>query len=106
MSAFESIDIRVGRVTRVEPNAAARKPSYKMWIDFGPLGAKTSSGQFTTLYSPEDLIGRLVVCAINLGTRNIAGFPSEVLVIGAKDADGHVVLLGVDRPVTPGEKVF
>lgn len=105
-NAFDTLEMRVGRIMRVEPNAAARKPSYKMWIDFGPLGEKTSSGQFTTLYAPENLVGRLVVCTINLGTRSIAGFPSEVLVMGANDAEGNVVLLSVERDVAPGERVY
>lgn len=106
MEAFTSIDLRVGRIIRAEPHSAARKASYKLWIDIGELGAKTSSAQLTGLYSAPDLVGRLVVCAINLGTRNIAGFASEVLVMGAKDAEGNVVLLGVERAVAPGERVF
>jgi tRNA-binding protein len=104
--AFESLDIRVGRVVKAEKHGAARKPSYKLWVDFGPLGIKTSSAQLAGLYSPEDLAGRLVVCALNLGIRNIAGFASEVLVLGAKDAGGNVVLLGLERDVRPGERVF
>jgi tRNA-binding protein len=104
--AIESVDLRVGRVVNVERHDAARKPSYKLWIDLGKLGTKTSSAQLTGLYSPLDLMNRLVICAVNLGTRNIAGFPSEVLVLGAADADGKVVLLGVERDVQPGEPVF
>lgn len=91
---------------RAEPLDGARKPSYKMWIDFGPLGVKTSAAQLTALYSPQQLAGRLVVCAVNLGTRTIAGFASEVLVLGANDARSRVVLLGVDRDVAEGERVF
>ncbi len=106
MHAFESVDLRVGKITRAELNEAARKSAFKMWIDFGSLGTRTSSGQLTALYSPADLIGRLVVCAVNLGTRTIAGFPSEVLVMGVKDVDGNVVLLSVEREVAPGERVF
>ena len=78
IEAFETLDLRVGRVVRAEPNERARKPAYKLWIDFGPLGEKTSSAQVRALYSAEELVGRLVVAAINLGTRNIAGFRSEV----------------------------
>ena len=106
MHAHKSLDLRVGKVTRAELHEAARKPAFKMWIDFGELGTKTSSGQFTALYTPADLTGRLVVCAVNLGTRTIAGFLSEVLVMGVKDAEGNVVLLSVERDVVPGERVF
>jgi tRNA-binding protein len=104
--AFESLDIRVGRILEAERHAAAHKPSYKLWIDFGRLGIKTSSAQLAGLYSPEDLSGRLVVCAVNLGIRNIAGFASEVLILGAEDENGNVVLLVPERNVSPGERVF
>jgi tRNA-binding protein len=100
------LELRVGRVARVEPHSAARKPSYKMWIDFGPLGTRTSSAQLTDLYHPEQLAGRLVIAATNLGPRTIAGFVSEVLVLGVPDADGRVVLLGTEREVPPGGRVF
>jgi tRNA-binding protein len=106
IEAFETLDLRVGRLLRVEPNTRARKPSYKLWIDFGPLGEKTSSAQLTSLYSPDDLVGRLVVAAVNLGTRNIAGFPSEVLVLGVPSAAGEVVLLEVEREVPLGGRVY
>lgn len=100
------LDLRVGRVTRVAPNERARKPSYKLWIDFGPLGEKTSSAQLSALYRSEELVGRLVVAAVNLGTRNIAGFPSEVLVLGVPSEKGEVVLLGVEREVPVGGRVY
>jgi len=96
----------VGRVVRAEPHERARKPAYKLWIDFGPLGERRSSAQLTALYRPEDLVGRLVVAALGLGTRTIAGFPSEVLVLGVPDAEGRVVLLGVERDVPPGGRVY
>src|SRR3990172_2077676 len=92
-AAFVALDMRVGRVLRAEPHAQARKPAYKIWIDFGPLGEKTSSAQLADLYSAEALVGQLLVCAVNLGTKRIAGFPSEVLVLGLPDAEGRVVLL-------------
>ncbi|MCL4866546.1 MAG: tRNA-binding protein, partial [Gemmatimonadales bacterium] len=95
--AFETLDLRVGRVVRAEPNDKARKPSIKLWIDFGPLGVKQSSAQLTALYTPEALMGRLVVAAVNLGERNIAGFVSEVLTLGLPDASGNVVLLAAER---------
>ena len=103
---LESLDLRIGRIVRAEPNAAARKPCYKLWVDFGPLGVKTSSAQITALYKVEELVGKTVIAAVNLGTRNIAGFPSEVLIMGAKDAQGDVVLLSVERGVPLGERVF
>ena len=106
VEALETLDLRVGRVVRAEPNERARKPSYKLWIDFGPLGEKTSSAQLRALYRSEDLVGRLVVAAVNLGTRNIAGFSSEVLVLGLPDAEGQVVLLAVERDVPLGGRVY
>jgi tRNA-binding protein len=106
VAAFQTLDLRVGRVLRVEPNEKARKPSYKLWIDFGPLGEKRSSAQLVDLYRPEELVGRLVVAAVNLGTRVIAGFASEVLVLGLPDEGGRVVLLAVERNVPLGGRVY
>jgi len=106
LEAFETLDLRVGRVLRAEPNERARKPSYKLWIDFGPLGEKTSSAQLRANYAAEELVGRLVVGAVNLGTRNIAGFTSEVLVLGLPDEGGNVVLLAVERDVPLGGRVY
>jgi len=105
-AAFPVLDLRVGRVLRVEPNPTARKPAYKLWIDFGPLGEKTSSAQLVDLYQPEQLLGRLVVAAVNLGTRRIAGFVSEVLVLGLPDEAGRVVLLAAEREVPLGGRVY
>lgn len=106
VEAFERLDLRVGRIVRAEPNERARKPSYKLWIDFGPLGEKSSSAQLRARYSAEDLAGRLVIAAVNLGTRNIAGFPSEVLVLGVPDERGEVVLLAAEREVPLGGRVY
>jgi tRNA-binding protein len=106
VEAFTTLDLRVGRVLRAEPNERARKPSYRLWIDFGPLGEKTSSAQLRALYGAEDLVGRLVVAAVNLGSRNIAGFTSEVLVLGLPDESGEVVLLAVEREVPLGGRVY
>jgi len=106
VEAFEALDLRVGRIVRAEPNERARKPSYKLWIDFGPLGEKTSSAQLRALYQPEELVGRLVVGAVNLGTCNIAGFASEVLVLGLPSESGEVVLLAVERAVPLGGRVY
>jgi tRNA-binding protein len=106
VEAFATLDLRVGRVMRAEPNERARKPSYKLWIDFGPLGEKTSSAQLRALYRAEELVGRLVIGAVNLGTRNIAGFTSEVLVLGLPDRNGDVVLLAAARDVPLGGRVY
>ena len=106
LEALELLDLRVGRIVRAEPNVAARKPAYKMWIDFGPLGEKTSSAQLVDLYTLEQLAGRLVVAAVNLGVRRIAGFSSEVLVLGLPDEQGRVVLLEPERAVPLGGRVF
>ena len=106
LDAFQTLDLRVGRVIRAEPNARARKPSYKLWIDFGPLGEKRSSAQLRALYTPDELVGRLVVAAVNLGERNIAGFVSEVLVLGLPSEAGEVVLLGPERDVPLGGRVY
>ena len=105
-AAFPVLDLRVGRIVRVEPNTAARKPAYRLWLDFGPLGEKTSSAQLVDLYQPGDLVGRLVIAAVNLGSRRIAGFLSEVLVLGVPDEAGRVVLLAVEREVPLGGRVY
>lgn len=103
---FAALEMRVGRVVRCELNTKARKPAYCLWIDFGPEGERCSSAQLTALYRPEELVGRLVIAAMNLGTRRIAGFESEVLVLGVPDAQGNVVLLGPQREVPLGGRVF
>ena len=106
LEALETLDLRVGRILRAEPNTRARKPSYKLWIDFGPLGERTSSAQLTTRYRADQLIGRLVIAAVNLGARNVAGFPSEVLVLGVPDVSGETVLLAVEQDVPLGGRVY
>lgn len=106
IEAFAALEMRVGRIVRAEINARARKPSYRLWIDFGPEGERRSSAQLVALYSPAQLVGRLVVAAMNLGTRNIAGFESEVLVLGLPDAEGRVVLLSPERDVPLGGRVY
>ena len=99
--------MRIGRIVRVEEHPRARKPSYKLWIEFGAeLGTKTSSAQLVHNYTPADLLNRLVICAVNLGTRNIAGFTSEVLTLGVPDAEGYVVLLAPAADVPLGARVF
>lgn len=106
LDAFAALDLRVGRVTRAEPNAGAKKPSFRLWIDFGPLGVKQSSAQLIDLYTAEDLVGRLVIAAVNLGVRRVNGFASEVLVLGLPDEAGRVVLLAAERDVPLGGRVF
>jgi tRNA-binding protein len=106
VDAFGILDLRVGRITRAEPNTGARKPSYRLWIDFGDLGQRTSSAQLTEVYTAEELVGRQVVAAVNLGSRRIAGFVSEVLVLGLPNEEGQVVLLQPERTVPLGGRVY
>jgi len=105
-NAFEILEMRVGRIVRAEPHELARRPAYRLWIDFGTGGVRASSAQLTDLYSPEALVGRQVVAAMNLGPRRIAGFTSEVLVLGVPDDAGRVVLLATEREVPAGGRVF
>lgn len=106
MPDFSSIDMRVGTVITAEPFPEARKPSFKLTIDFGPeLGVKRSSAQLTVHYRPEQLVGRQVVAAVNLGIRRIATFDSEVLMLGAMPSPTEVVLLAVDQPVQNGTRI-
>ncbi len=102
---FFAAELRVGRILRAEPFPKARNPAYKLLIDFGPLGRKQSSAQITALYAPGDLVGRLVVAVVNFPPRQIADFRSEVLVLGASDADGHIVLLHPEREVPLGARI-
>jgi tRNA-binding protein len=103
---FFEIDMRVGTVLEAEPFPEARKPAIKLAIDFGPeLGIKRSSAQITVHYTPQQLVGRQVVAAVNLGTRRIAGFTSEVLVLGAMPSSTEVVLLAVDHAVANGTRI-
>jgi tRNA-binding protein len=103
---FFAIDMRVGTVLDAEPFPEARKPSIKLLIDFGPeLGQKRSSAQLTVHYTPAQLIGRQVVAAVNLGVRRIAGFSSEVLVLGGMPTQTEVVLIALDQPVANGTRI-
>ena len=106
LEAFGIVDMRVGRIVRAEPNAGARKPSYRLWIDFGPLGTRQSSAQLTDRYTPESLEGTMVIAAVNLGERRIAGFVSQVLVLGVPDEMGRVTLLRPDADVPLGGRVY
>lgn len=102
---FAKLDIRVGRVVKAEVFPEARKPAYKLSIDFGPLGIRTSSAQITKLYSPQDLLGRLVVAVVNFPPKRIGPFLSEVLVLGVMLPEGEVVLLMPERDVPVGSKI-
>lgn len=103
---FLKLDIRVGRIIEVEDFPKAKKPAYKLKIDFGELGIKTSSAQITKLYKKEDLYNRLVVCVVNFPPKKIADFVSEVLVLGVDDKEENVVLLQPEREVKVGNKVY
>lgn len=102
---FEKIDIRCGTITDAQVFPKAKKPAYKLWIDFGPLGIKKSSAQITDHYLPETLIGRQVVAVVNFPPRQIADFNSECLVLGVYDTDGSVVLLHADKAMEDGSKI-
>jgi tRNA-binding protein len=102
---FQGVEMRVGRITRAEPFPEARRPAYRLWVDFGEHGERRSSAQITERYTPESLVGRLVVAVTNFAPKRIAGFASEVLVLGVSDADGAVVLLRPDAEVEPGARV-
>jgi tRNA-binding protein len=102
---FAKVDMRVGVVIEVHEFPEARHPAYKLTIDFGPLGVKRSSAQITELYRTADLLGRHVVAVVNFPPKQIGPFVSEVLVLGAYDERGHVILLHPERPVPPGSKI-
>lgn len=106
LEALAILDLRIGTVLSATPFAEARTPAIKLEVDFGAeLGVKRSSAQLTRRYEPAELIGRQVIAAVNLGTRRIAGFSSEVLVLGGIPAAGDVVLLALDAPVPNGTRV-
>lgn len=104
---FMKVDIRVGEVIRAEPFPEARKPAYKLTLDFGPdIGTKRSSAQITRHYTIDQLSGRKVAAVVNFPPRQIGPFMSEVLTLGFPDAEGEVVLVGVDRNVPVGGRLF
>ena len=104
---FEKVDVRAGRVIEAAPFPEARKPSIKLVVDFGPeVGEKRTSAQLTAHYDAEGLVGRLVVAVVNFTPKRIAGFKSEVLVLGIPDQDGEVVLLAPDLEVPLGGRMF
>ena len=103
---FDQLDLRVGRIVSAEPLDGAHKPAYRLELDFGPGGRKQSSAQLTRTYpEPSVLVGRLVVAVVNFPPRRVAGFRSEVLVLGALATDGEIPLLSVDEGAEPGQRV-
>ena len=104
---FLQVDIRVGQVTRVEPYPKARKPAYKVWVDFGPeIGIRKSSAQITRNYTPEDLMGRQIMAVVNFPPRQIGKFMSEVLILGVPDENNEVVLIRPDYDVAVGGRLY
>lgn len=107
LTAFAALDMRTGTIASAEPFPEARKPAYKLTIDFGPaIGIKRSSAQLTAHYEPAALIGKQIVAVVNFPPKRIAGFPSEVLVLGVPDEGGDTVLLAPDSPVENGVRVY
>lgn len=103
---FLKLDIRIGTITRAEDFPEARKPAYRLWVDFGPeIGEKRSSAQITAHYTPDALIGRQVLAVVNFPPRQIGPVRSEVLVLGVPDAAGDIVLLAPDQPVPDGGRM-
>lgn len=103
---FQKVDIRIGRVTKVEPFPEARRPALKLWIDFGPeIGLRKSSAQITEHYSAETLVGRLVLAVVNFPPRQIGPFRSEVLTLGVSDDRGDVLLVAPDGDVPLGARL-
>lgn len=103
---FAKLDIRIGKIIKAEDFPKAKKPAYKLTIDFGKLGIKKSSAQITKLYNKEQLIGKLVVCVVNFPPKQIADFVSEVLVLGVDNEDENVVLLQPEKEAKIGNKIY
>lgn len=102
---FEKVEMRVGTVMEAITFAKARKPAYQLTIDFGTLGIRRSSAQITTLYQPDELIGRQVIAVVNFPPKQIANFMSECLVLGSVGEDGTITLLQPERPVENGLRI-
>ena len=106
-SDFERVDLRAGTIVRAEPFPEARKPAFKIWVDFGEeIGVRASSAQITRVYDVDEMVGKQVVAVVNFEPKRIAGFVSEVLVTGFERAAGEVVLVSPTHPVPNGSKLF
>lgn len=104
---FQRVEIHAGRVQRAEPFPEARRPALKLWIDFGPdIGVRKTSARITRHYTPDDLVGRMVLAVTNFAPKQIGSFMSEVLVLGVPDEDGEVVLVKPDQDVPVGGRLF
>lgn len=106
LAAFQAVDIRVGTVSDVQAFPEARKPAYRVWVDFGAeIGVKRASAQITARYTPQTLLGRQVLAVVNLPPRRVGPFMSEVLILGLSDDDGAVVLVAPEAPVPDGARL-
>lgn len=104
---FLKVDVRVGTIVDVQEFPEARKPAFKLWVDFGAdIGTRKTSAQITKYYKPEDLIGRQVAAVVNFPPKQVGKFMSEILVLGFPDPDGEVVLVGIDHEVPNGGRLF
>ena len=103
---FEKVDLRSGTIVKVEEFPRAKKPAFKVWVDFGAeIGILQTSAQVTVHYTPETLLGRYIIGCVNLGEKNIAGFTSQFLLVGFSDANGAICLATMNPPVENGQKL-
>ena len=106
-SDFQKVDIRVGKIIEVQDFPEARKPAYKLWVDFGPeIGVRKTSAQVTQNYTPETLKGRQVAAVVNFPPKQVGKFMSEILVLGFPDENGNVTLIGLDKQVPNGGRLY